>query len=190
MPAIKKCFCCSLETGTKIIGYMQVIFGTILVIAVLIYMSMLVYLKNEVVILTKLNSEAMNATEADVDEEVASQKIAFAYVMLALIIILVYVLFSALMGALLLAGVYKRKLNYVKWWIRIKTSLILIATGWLLLQLLLLLYGMDANLTKSILSLVYDGCLVLVVNSYYDEESEKPSIEFLGGDGLPPPAYC
>ncbi|KAF6212074.1 hypothetical protein GE061_012594 [Apolygus lucorum] len=192
MALIKRCCCCSLETGTKIIGYIQVIGGVLLAILVIIQISALVYLRDDILTLAREAAKSNNVTEVEMDETVAKQKIDFAYDILAFIMVLGYVLFSAIMGSLLLAGIYKRKLSFVKWWIRIKTGLILMGAGWLLIQLLILLYGIDSDLKSSIFSLVYDACLILVVDSYYDEESEKPSPEFMGDhyNGVPVPAYC
>ncbi|XP_073971808.1 uncharacterized protein [Rhodnius prolixus] len=168
MTLIKSCCCCSLRTGTLIIGWLETIGGLLgmLVIAASIYLVSQVKVSQEEII-------PKNITEFKDFHAIEIGETSFVFTMMILIGLLLYYSCFTLLAVFLILGVYKQKMRYIKLWIQIKLILLIMAIAGIVIQLFLLLCGVDSRLTDQIIIAVIDGLLIMVVQSYYEQVSEN-----------------
>uniref|UniRef100_A0A224XZJ5 Putative lysosomal-associated transmembrane protein 4a n=1 Tax=Panstrongylus lignarius TaxID=156445 RepID=A0A224XZJ5_9HEMI len=170
MALIKSCCCCSLRAGTLIIGWLEAIGGLFGMIIVAISMYLVSQVKVEI------EHEALivkNTTELENLDEVVIGKTAFAFAMMILIGLFLYYLCFMILAIFLIVGVHKENMRFIKLWVQIKSVLLILAIIGIVIQLFLLLLGVDSRLTDQIVVAVVDGLLIMVVQSYYEQVNES-----------------
>ncbi|KAK9496342.1 hypothetical protein O3M35_013329 [Rhynocoris fuscipes] len=179
MPVIKNCCCCSLRTGTLIIGWLELIggiCGILLTILMMIFMTDIEITIRPKEIDYKLNvtetPETIEANETEMTTD-PNGKAAYAFMMMILSGILIYYICFTILAVFLIIGVRKQNMRYIRIWVQVKTILLFITFVGIVMQLFLMLMDFDSNLSDQIIVAVIDGLLILAVHSYYETVTDS-----------------
>ncbi|XP_014248885.1 uncharacterized protein LOC106666314 [Cimex lectularius] len=174
MKIFNKCCCCSLRTGTKIIGYYEAISGGIIcvifIIFLFVYLLASSYGLNELEAESKLkNMTSLSNLTRETEVETKPQR---ALVAFSLLFYITYFLFYAILGGVLIHGVNNEKRNLINIWVKVKIAILILSLIPLVFRLFLLLFDLDSKLTGDIVMGIWDLVLIAYVYSYYEEMEE------------------
>lgn len=155
IPQLEQCCCgCQLRTGTKFVGWISVIFGTL---AFIYYVLVVVYLSD---------------VNAKLEKPMTPGQL--QAVRITLILLSILTLFKALFAVLLLLGVYKGKISYYKPWL-------IYSTVALVLEVILIISMIvQGEAIGQIIGQIIGTCIycyfILVVYSDYREQGERSQV--------------
>uniref|UniRef100_A0A224XUL8 Putative conserved plasma membrane protein n=1 Tax=Panstrongylus lignarius TaxID=156445 RepID=A0A224XUL8_9HEMI len=169
VPQLKTCcFCCTTETGTKIIAWLQTIFSAIGVLVLIFALAFGVEALKE----HSGNEVAVKNTD---DSSVDTETLALTIIIASAITIVIYVI-SFLLGLFLLLGVYKRNMGYVRIWIITSVVLLILSLALIVIRLILKATGKDGgDIISPIISCIISTYFLLVVYSYYRDNKSGTS---------------
>uniref|UniRef100_E2J7G6 Hypothetical viral protein n=1 Tax=Triatoma matogrossensis TaxID=162370 RepID=E2J7G6_9HEMI len=160
------CFCCSTETGTKIIGWLQTIGSAIGMILVIIAL---------VVSVQHLNKPEYEVVKGTDGSTINDKAITEAVIVASAIGFVIY-LISGLLGLFLLIGVYKRNMRYVRIWVIISVVVLILSLAVIVIRGILKIAGKDsADIIWPIVSFLLSVYFTLVVYSFYRENKSGTS---------------
>ncbi|KAK9496343.1 hypothetical protein O3M35_011742 [Rhynocoris fuscipes] len=141
------CFCCSLETGAKCIGFFELIGDAALFLFGIISTFRLV------------NEDIRTEHEAAYRDVLLTASV---YVDLSLLFELIFAIY-------LLYGIYKGKQNYIKVWLVVQTVFLIISVfGVIIMTILrLMIDNAEFNIIEETIALFVHCYFLLVVYSYY-----------------------